>query len=54
MVSLGRTRTNTYMAQGARSVMEDIMTKAMFNMPSENTKEFTITLDYVKERLENK
>lgn len=41
-------------ARGLRGIMEDIMTKAMFNMPSEDTKEFTITLDYVKERLENK
>lgn len=41
-------------ARGLRGIMEDIMTKAMFNMPSEETKEFTITLDYVKERLENK
>ena len=41
-------------ARGLRGIMEDIMTKAMFNIPSEETKEFTITLDYVKERLENK
>ena len=41
-------------ARGLRGIMEDIMTKAMFNMPSEDAKQFTITLDYVKERLENK
>ena len=41
-------------ARGLRGIMEDIMTKAMFNMPSEEIKEFTITLDYVKEKLENK
>ena len=49
-------RTSEYKlgARGLRGIMEDIMTKAMFNMPSENIKEFTITLDYVKERLESK
>ena len=41
-------------ARGLRGIMEDIMTKAMFNMASEDTKELTITLDYVKEKLENK
>lgn len=41
-------------ARGLRGIMEDIMTKAMFNMPSEDVKELTITLDYVKEKLENK
>ena len=37
-------------ARGLRGIMEDIMTKAMFNMPSENISEFNITLDYVKDR----
>jgi ATP-dependent Clp protease ATP-binding subunit ClpX len=41
-------------ARGLRGIMEDIMTKAMFNMPSENINELTITLDYVKDRLTNK
>lgn len=41
-------------ARGLRGIMEDIMTKAMFNMPSENINKLTITLDYVKDRLTNK
>lgn len=39
-------------ARGLRGIMEDIMTSAMFNMPSEDIKELTITLDYVKEKLD--
>ena len=32
--------------------MEDILTSAMFNMPSEDAKTLTITLDYVKEKID--
>lgn len=39
-------------ARGLRGIMEDIMTSAMFNMPSEDIKELIITLDYVKEKLD--
>lgn len=39
-------------ARGLRGIMEDIMTSAMFNMPSENIKTLTITLDYVKEKID--
>lgn len=39
-------------ARGLRSIMEDLMTKAMFNLPSEDKKEFKVTLKYAKEILE--
>ena len=39
-------------ARGLRGIMEDIMTSAMFNMPSEDAKILTITLDYVKEKID--
>lgn len=39
-------------ARGLRGIMEDIMTSAMFNMPSEDIKALTITLDYVKEKID--
>jgi len=39
-------------ARGLRGTMETVMTKAMFNMPSEDIKELTIDLDYVKKYLE--
>ena len=39
-------------ARGLRGIMEDIMTSAMFNMPSEDAKTLTITLDYVKEKID--
>lgn len=38
-------------ARGLRGIMEDIMTSAMFNMPSEDIISLTITLDYVKDKL---
>lgn len=41
-------------ARGLRSIMEDIMTKHMFELPSKNIKKLNITLEYVKEQLENK
>lgn len=41
-------------ARGLRSIMEDLMNKAMFNLPSEkDIKEFKVTLKYAKEILEN-
>jgi len=40
-------------ARGLRGIMEDIMTKAMFNLPSDDKKEFKVTLKYAKEMLEN-
>ncbi len=39
-------------ARGLRSICETIMTEAMYNLPSENTKEFNVTLEYTKARLE--
>ena len=39
-------------ARGLRGIMEDLMTKAMFDLPSEDTKEFKITLKYAKSILE--
>jgi len=39
-------------ARGLRSICETIMTEAMFNLPSEDTKEFNVTLEYTKARLE--
>ena len=39
-------------ARGLRGIMEDVMTSAMFNMPSEDIKALTITLDYVKEKID--
>ena len=39
-------------ARGLRGIMEDIMTSAMFNMPSEDIKTLTITLNYVKEKID--
>jgi len=41
-------------ARGLRSIMEDLMNKAMFTLPSEkDIKEFKVTLKYAKEILEN-
>lgn len=40
-------------ARGLRSIIETIMTDAMFDMPSvKNVKNFAITLDYAKEKME--
>jgi len=39
-------------ARGLRGIMEDLMSKAMFNMPSEDVKEFKVTLKYAKSILE--
>jgi ATP-dependent Clp protease ATP-binding subunit ClpX len=39
-------------ARGLRSICESIMTDAMFELPSKKVKEFKVTLDYAKSRLE--
>ncbi len=39
-------------ARGLRSIVETIMIDAMFEIPSKDTKEFTVTLDYAKRQLE--
>ena len=39
-------------ARGLRSIVETIMVDAMFETPSENKKEFTVTKEYVDEKLE--
>ena len=40
-------------ARGLRSIIETIMTDAMFDLPSDkNAKTFAITLDYAKEKME--
>lgn len=39
-------------ARGLRGIMEDLMSKAMFNMPSEDVKEFKVTVKYAKSILE--
>ena len=38
-------------ARGLRGIVENIMTQAMFDMPSKKIKKFTITLDYAKKEL---
>lgn len=38
-------------ARGLRGITENIMTQAMFDMPSKKVKEFTITLEYAKKEL---
>jgi len=39
-------------ARGLRSICEVIMIDAMFELPGQETKEFTVTVDYAKEKLE--
>lgn len=38
-------------ARGLRSIVESIMMDTMFDIPSENVKEFTVTLEYAKKQL---
>lgn len=38
-------------ARGLRGIMEDIMSKAMFEMPIKDVKQFTVTLKYAKKQL---
>ena len=40
-------------ARGLRSICEAIMTDAMFELPSSESKEFRVTLPYAKERMES-
>jgi ATP-dependent Clp protease ATP-binding subunit ClpX len=40
-------------ARGLSAIVEDLMSDAMFNMPSENRKRFNVTLEYAKSKLEN-
>ena len=39
-------------ARGLRSIVEAVMMDAMFEVPSEKVKTFTVTLDYAKKQLE--
>jgi ATP-dependent Clp protease ATP-binding subunit ClpX len=39
-------------ARGLRSICESIMTDAMFELPSKKVKEFIVTLDYTKSKME--
>ena len=39
-------------ARGLRSIVESIMTEAMFEAPSNNCKEFTVTVDYARKQFE--
>jgi len=39
-------------ARGLRGIMEDLMVKPMFEMPSQKTKKLKITLEYAKSILE--
>ena len=39
-------------ARGLRSIVENIMMEAMFEMPSKKVKTFTVTLDYAKQQFE--
>lgn len=41
-------------ARGLRSIVESIMVDAMFDIPSENVKEFTVTVDYARSKLNSK
>lgn len=40
-------------ARGLRSICEQILTDAMFELPGSNTKEFHVTLAYAKQQFEN-
>ena len=39
-------------ARGLRSIVETVMMKAMYEVPSKDVKSFIVTLDYAKEQLE--
>jgi len=39
-------------ARGLRAICERIMSDAMFEVPSNDSKTFNLTLDYAKKRLE--
>jgi ATP-dependent Clp protease ATP-binding subunit ClpX len=40
-------------ARGLRSICENILTDAMFELPSSQSKEFTLTLDYAKDKFDH-
>jgi ATP-dependent Clp protease ATP-binding subunit ClpX len=40
-------------ARGLRSICETVMIDAMFNLPSQRKKKFSVTLDFAKEKLEH-
>ena len=39
-------------ARGLRSIVEAVMMDAMFEIPSEKVKSFTVTLEYTKQQLD--
>ena len=39
-------------ARGLRSIIEEVMMDVMFEIPSEDKKEYKVTLDYAKMQLE--
>ena len=39
-------------ARGLRSIVESVMMDAMFDVPSQNVKDFNVTLDYAKKQLD--
>ncbi|HCD76995.1 MAG TPA: ATP-dependent Clp protease ATP-binding subunit ClpX, partial [Prevotella sp.] len=39
-------------ARGLRSIVENVMMDAMFDVPSQDVKEFKVTLDYAKKQLD--
>ena len=39
-------------ARGLRSIVENVMMDAMFDVPSQEVKEFNVTLDYAKRQLD--
>ena len=39
-------------ARGLRSIVENVMMDAMYEIPSKRVKTFKVTLDYTKEQLE--
>jgi ATP-dependent Clp protease ATP-binding subunit ClpX len=40
-------------ARGLRSICENILTDAMFELPSSKEKEFTLTLEYAKQKFDH-
>lgn len=47
-----KTIENNLGARGLRGTMENLMEKIMYNVPSDNPKEFIVTLEYAKSQLE--
>ena len=50
---IDKTVENKLGARGLRGIMEDLMTNAMFNLPSQDKKKFKVTLSYAKKILDN-